>query len=239
MFDIVERGSKRLEINPLGLLAACSHHWLEDCVDKLGDARRRAEVLRESDQTILSLILDRIELSNIGAAKAIDRLLGIADEEEPTLLAAGDGVGDLRLQRVVVLELVDQQALEPVPHGRGDRTVAVQQSARADQQVLKLQLAALTSFVRVVEHERAKPVVDRNQEAHGKRVPQFLALLFELGHPFTNIVKETGRPVGGSAGSLDPERRFRVRQQSDQPSRLVRAFPKLLQERTQVSEPLI
>ncbi len=47
----------------------------------------------------------------VGAAEAVDRLLGVADQEQRAMaiLGAVDAVEDAELQRVGVLELVDQR----------------------------------------------------------------------------------------------------------------------------------
>ena len=97
-------------------------------------------------ESILDLGVD----VDVGPAEAVDRLLRVADEEEPSRLElrvapAGRVVArrqqhhDLRLQRVGVLELVDQQeavaAPEVMPHAR----LLLEQVARVEQQVLERQ----------------------------------------------------------------------------------------------------
>ena len=51
----------------------------------------------------------------VGVAKTVDRLLGVADQEERVGASAVDRLEDGELQRVGVLELVDQRRREAFP----------------------------------------------------------------------------------------------------------------------------
>ena len=92
---------------------------------------------------------------DVGASEAVDRLLGIADEEEaagrrPCLAPVGLGriVGgeqqqDLGLQRIGVLELIDEHPLEAALKAGADLRVVADQVARAEQQVEEVERAGV------------------------------------------------------------------------------------------------
>ena len=93
----------------------------ERCVGRIQDPRDAAEVDLQTRLDVL--VADRREDLEVSASEAIDRLLGVADEEQATAIdrdlfprtgvvgAMGpcQQVGDLGLDRVGVLELVDEQ----------------------------------------------------------------------------------------------------------------------------------
>ncbi len=131
----------------------------EHVVDPAEDARRRPEVAGEkTGRAGRELLFGREERGDVGAPEPVDRLLGITDEEEPARLDAHlrprtvgiGGIvgpeqrGELDLDRVGVLELVDQDAVVALPEpGAGGRTVLriAQQHAGEDQQVVEVELA--------------------------------------------------------------------------------------------------
>ncbi len=102
-----------------------SEDVLEAIVDELLDRLRRAEVLGELQHLTHAgeLLLGRGIGLEIGTAEAIDALLRIADDEEgagpwgdraPVAAlgrVGGEEEADLGLNRVGVLELIDQEAL--------------------------------------------------------------------------------------------------------------------------------
>jgi hypothetical protein len=61
---------------------------------------------------------------HVGAAERVDRLLGVADQHERRVLVAERPAQDVPLDRVGVLELVDQRDLVAVAQGR-DHLVAL------------------------------------------------------------------------------------------------------------------
>ncbi len=97
------------------------------------------------------LAIDR----DVGAAEPVDRLLGIADDEEaagqrlrlaPVGLArivGGEEQEDLGLQRIGVLELVDEDALEAALEALAHPPVVAHQVARDEQQIEKVERAVL------------------------------------------------------------------------------------------------
>ena len=133
---------------------------------QLEDGLGRAEVLLEPLEAAGQRpALDRVVGGDVGAAEAVDRLLRIADDEQapglrhelaPVALGAGwraDPGDQLGLDRIGVLELVDQDVggapAEVLAH---DRVVA-HQVARADQQVVEVGVALPATLVGVAEHE--------------------------------------------------------------------------------------
>ncbi len=94
----------------------------------------------------LHLLVDR----DVGAAEAVDALLGVADDEElaglrggrraspwpwARLLVLGQEEGDLGLQGVGVLELVDQDVVEALLEVAADREVSGQDVAGLQEEV--------------------------------------------------------------------------------------------------------
>jgi hypothetical protein len=162
--------ASRLERHVGGLAAALAslHPRLEGRVDRLLERRDAAEALRQvqhvgagSNELLLGAFVD----GDVGTSEAVDRLLGVAHDEE--LPGDGDDLApladlrirrgqeqqDLGLQRVGVLELVDEEVaealLEPRPHLR----VVAHQIARPQQQVEEVEATAATLALLVVgEH---------------------------------------------------------------------------------------
>ena len=90
---------------------------------------------------------------HVGAPEAVDRLLRVADDEQlarhrgdaaPVALGGIRGAQeqeDFRLQRIGVLELVDEEMREPVLKGAPDARMRHQQIAGAQQQIDEVQRA--------------------------------------------------------------------------------------------------
>ena len=123
---------------------------VERVVEPVQDAARTAEVdaqLRLANRALAQPLTDLVVHGDVGAAEAVDALLGIADDGE---LAGGQGQlvepartravlaqveHDLRLQGVGVLELVDQQVIEARLIERASVEVALEQLAQGEQEV--------------------------------------------------------------------------------------------------------
>jgi hypothetical protein len=83
------------------------------------------------------------EQGRVGAVEAVDRLRGVADEEQ--VVAAGpQQVDELVLERVEVLGLVDEQVSEAPPNGVGELVVATQVADRVGEHVVEVDHAAAT-----------------------------------------------------------------------------------------------
>ena len=84
----------------------------EQRVDEMQDAGLAAEVARQRQPAGFGhLLAEAEELGRRGAAEAVDRLLEVADEEQPAGVeaVAADRADELDLERIGVLEFVDQE----------------------------------------------------------------------------------------------------------------------------------
>ena len=127
----------------------------EDAVDPAAEAPGRTEVGRQLQQTaaLLEAVADGAVGLDVGAAEAIDGLLGIAHDEEaaglrrelsPVLLLrvlARQVEEDLGLDRVGVLELVDEDGQEAFLEGAPDTGMVAEQVAGDQEQVLEVEPA--------------------------------------------------------------------------------------------------
>ena len=129
-------GGKRFVIGP--------HLLAEQGVDELDHARLAAEVQRQRQAALGGQFLaEPAEDVRIGPAEAINRLLGVAHEEEHAVghAAVAQGPHQFDLQGIGVLKLVDQEQPrlggEPLPQIFVFR--AGQEVAGADQQVVEIE----------------------------------------------------------------------------------------------------
>ena len=133
-----------------------------------GSALRKFEVSSTSAPTSFAEAALRLEeRRDVGAAEAVDRLLRVADDEEMAgcdrdlvprrrgqrgiaRVGRGDADRELDLDRVGVLELVEQEPrvalVEPRPH---DRTLlgVTQKLTGEDEQVVELELSGGSAFL--------------------------------------------------------------------------------------------
>lgn len=164
----------------------------------LEDARDTAEV--DLQPRGLVLVADGGEDVDVGAMETVDGLLGVADEEQPALLdrdltpAAGIAVvarpgqqaGELDLQGVGVLKLVDHQDRPLVVQPAADMRVGAQHVAGQDEQIVVLQRTGLASSVGILQ----QPFLDAGAERLGG------------GHPYGGDDR-LARLVGGGQGGHD------------------------------------
>jgi len=221
--------AERRQRHVVGLqrLAVAGHHRGEGGVDDGLDRRRRAEAGRELQAcraTAGELLAHLPVHGDVGAPEAVDRLLGVAHDEElprhglhlAPVASGGIGGGeqqqDLGLEGIGVLELVHEDVGEP-PLEVGPRLVVVaHEVARAHQQIHEVEPSLLVL-------ERAIPLDRPHQldlEQGGEiRVHQVLEALEDLDEvgvglqhvgardagrvlravPFAHVVLEL--PVGG------------------------------------------
>ena len=211
------------------------HQRGEGRVDQPLNRRHRAEARRQvedPDAVLGEQVLHVMVEDDVGAAKAVDRLLRIADHEElarsrphPPPAGLVRVVGrkqqqDLRLERVRVLELVDEQvAVAPLQVG-AHRGVRAQQIAGLDQQVVEVQLAErVLRFL--VALDRSGELVPKQR--HEFRVGRLHELLQALGQPLPELphlvaadaLREAAatlarRPVAARVAQEDDEPRFQL-----------------------------
>src|SRR6266478_5604045 len=147
---------RQRDVLRLKSLAVAVHHRLERRIDDALDVWRRAKAgvkVRAPRASRLEQVPDLLVRLDVGSAEAVNRLLRIADEKQlarhrpdAAPVAFSGIVGreqqqDLRLERIGVLKLVDEQMrearLKGLPHSR----MADQQIARAQQQIDKIERA--------------------------------------------------------------------------------------------------
>jgi hypothetical protein len=87
-------------------------------------------------------VVDRPEAVQIGAPERVNRLVLVADREHPRLGAA-QRPDQLELDRVRVLELVDQQVVEALPVALGDCLTLAEQSQREQLEIVEVDARAL------------------------------------------------------------------------------------------------
>jgi len=97
---------------------------------------------------------------DVGAAEGVDRLLGIADQDERDAPITERAPHDVPLDRVCVLELVDQDdaVASPQPRGRGGPARPRERLVEARQQI-------------VVGHDRQAALAELELVANGDRQP--------------------------------------------------------------------
>jgi hypothetical protein len=218
--DRDQRGVGRLRRHAAHVLGP--HEVAEHEVDQVDDRPARAEVCgqREAAPARAEAVGGLEEQRDVRPPEAVDRLLGVAHEEQVALaggdlaprrvrrgvVVGGDEHGQLDLDRVGVLELVDQQVPVALPQRRPDRGAVVgvaQHVAGEDQQVVELELACPAPLVGRLEREA--PQVDR--QARDRRdghlapqragpVPDVLVALLEGGEV---VARPVGRPAVGAA----------------------------------------
>ena len=190
---LVER---RVELDRLALLIVGPEVLAEppgvlrnQSVRGLEDRAGRAIVLFEADDFGAWKIMAELDhVLDLGAAPAVDRLVVITDHEHRAAVAgqrAQPGV----LQRVGVLELVDQDVAEAVAVVRLDVAVVAAQLVSAQQQFGEIDQPARCAlrFVRAVDaHEVALREIAHVH--HRRRAPSFLFLRIDpagdlLRHP--------------------------------------------------------
>ncbi len=147
----------------------------EDVVREVDHRLGRTEVGRQTHTDCADLIGGAKVLRDVGAAEPVDRLFGIADDEQTagqrTQVAPGVGVGsfgrnlcrivgvggeadgDLELDGVGVLELVEQNAHVSLVKQSPNRRMLGDQPASEDQQVVELEQARAGAFGGPIEHE--------------------------------------------------------------------------------------
>lgn len=94
------------------LLGLAVHIVLDDGIGRREDVLRRAVVLLELDDRRLRVVLLEVhDVADIGAAPAVDGLVGIADDAE-VVVARRENLRELVLRAVRVLILVDEDVAE-------------------------------------------------------------------------------------------------------------------------------
>ncbi len=194
------------------------------------DRRTAAKILNHVEHLAATAFDDvaatRVDIQ-IGAAESVDRLLGIADEKElgayPHVFPARRRAAVFRqhhhqlgLQRVGVLKLVDAQHLDACAQLAAHREVLLQQRARLQQEILKIQDAEPVLLLRVGSEEASHPTDPGAQNTVRQLLPhqrqlsldsQTACFVFVRGamgprtaptrrRAHTQILNEDARPAG-------------------------------------------
>ena len=167
----------------VGLLEPFRHPGLEHAVDPVQHRPLGAKVLHEVQGGAAHQALEPDHLGHVGPAEAIDGLLGVSDDEHLTRLGGyilpgsgsrirrsasavlrvmlfGDEHGNLGLNGVGVLGLVDQQVGEAAAKMVPDADVVAEQVPGPDQQVVKTGLALALAFLGKAQGELLQRVQD-------------------------------------------------------------------------------
>ena len=181
-------------------------------VDELDHGGDGAEVLDQGD-VLAHPLLDLLIESDVGAPEAVDRLLGVADQEElaghqlgiqPVSRKGQVGPGrqvesDLGLQGVGVLELVDEDprpaCLRPGP----DAGVVAEHVAGPGQEVVEGGDTPLAALGRVFEDEVAKCLQESVEDLRAAAGEDHLGLLDALLDLGLQAVEAVPPPVGPAA----------------------------------------
>ncbi len=201
------------------LIAGRADEGTEDEVDPLDHRLDRAEVGGERDRSTgvgPEPIASPEEGGDVGAAEPVDRLLGIADHEQVAgsdrnlvpsggarlvalWIAGSDAHRELDLDRIGVLELVEEKSLialvQPSPHGGAVERVA-QHGAGQHQEVVELELAGGATLLGGPQGEAA----DGHAETVGTGAGHVVANLTQRFAGLGDLVSG-GLDVGPAAGS--------------------------------------
>ena len=171
------------------------------------DERRAAP-----DEAIADLAVD----ADVGAAEAIDRLLRVADNEETAgnrrrgapirrgWIRGGEQHQDLRLQRVGVLELVDEDMCEAALKPASHQLVSPDQIAGLEQQIEEIERAR-ARLERLVPLDRsAKLLLQRRGEIGVGVHPELIEVRLEPVQRVHDRRTRDALAIPGSAAVADP-----------------------------------
>ena len=191
----------------------------EDVVDEIDHGVGRPEVGRERHLVGADLIGGSQVLGDVGAAEPVDRLLRVADDEQPARFGhepapvgvvggvVGPGCqphGDLQLDRIGVLELVEHDpGIAGVQHATDVATLSDEPSGEHEQ-VVELESATHRPLVRPFEDEPADDRTEQLTSVAAGRFEQALGFCSELELEGLEIVECRSRPSSRNASSRWP-----------------------------------
>ena len=144
----------------------------EGRVHELLDSRHAAitgRQLQDAPATLGDPIANPPVRADVGAAEPIDGLLRIADDEEPAGHVVGQEQEDLRLNRIGVLKLVDEDPRELLLQVMADAVVGPDEIPRARQQVGEIERAG-RFLERLITRRRAGELLLQARRKIGIRV---------------------------------------------------------------------
>ncbi len=207
--------------NVLGLAVGREVDQLpEHMVHPFDDGSGGSEVHRER-RTIGDLLARGEEHPDVGSPESVDRLLGIADEEQRA--GAGRQVGpvpvahvrvvgcdercEFDLDRVGVLELVEEEtgvALGQRCANLGTVGSVAQEAASPNEQIVKIESTDSASLIGSLEHEAADTSSDMRKCSGGDRRHSPVAGDAEIAEGGANI-DDIDSPVALGSGVADPD----------------------------------
>ncbi len=190
----------------------------------LGHAPKARREVEKRCAPVLHAAADLAIDGHVGAAEPVDGLLGIADDEEssrvrlglaPVGLAGivgGKKQEDLRLQRIGVLKLVDEDALEAALKPLADPAVVAHQVARDEQEVEKVERAVLRLHLFVAQQRAAQLLLQERGEVGVRHHPELVEPRAQLGERARHALAGHVLAIRGAAALLDVGKRAVSRQ---------------------------
>ena len=182
----LRRRPPRVEVFVGRLRLAC-HVPREDVVGPPDHRLLRAEVLSQRDAVRSKALPDFVQRGDVGAPEPVDGLLGVADHEEfsgddrcarpigglpvggVVVRVAGEEEGNLRLDGIGVLELVDEDVGEAALEVAAAVGGVPEEVARPDEQVVELGPPLASSSLRVVDDETPYLLREGEQRCRSRR----------------------------------------------------------------------
>ena len=149
------------------LLELAAEVRAEEVVDRGEHLRPRAVVVREREERLrgrAALAEDR----DVGVPEAVDRLELVADEEE-LRLRRPQQLDDLGLERVRVLELVDEDLAEAELLALADLGMRAEEVARLELEILEVERRLARLRLGVLRRERVEQLLEERAVA-GRRL---------------------------------------------------------------------
>ena len=184
--------------------------------------------MKERSAPVLHAATDLTIDRHVGAAEPIDRLLGVADDEEASRARLGlapvglagivssEKEKDLGLQRIGILKLVDEDALEAALKPFADPAVVAHQVARDEQEVEKVERAVLGLHLLVAQQRAAQLLLQERGEVCVRHHPELVEPRAQLGQRARHALAGHVLPIRRAAALLDVGKRA-VARQVDEP----------------------
>ena len=161
------------------------HELLEQVVDPAEDGVDGAEVLAQGDDAAAEALPGAVPERDVGAAEAVDRLLGVADDQHPagrrarcrpsapgSAVGVGGGQGERPARPGAGRCPGTRRPAAPAsarPAARRTVGVAPEQARREHEQVVEVEAAGAAALVGPGERERGDPRQQRRQDGGAQR----------------------------------------------------------------------
>ena len=170
------------QFHVLGLRLALPHPAIEQVVDPLDDRAVGPEILVQVHRRPVHLAPENVELPHVRPAKPVDRLLRVADDEQPAVrrrhlapvrrtrlrrralrYVLGEEHRNLHLYRVGVLHLIEQNVRITLPEVVPDVDIVPKQVPRPHQQVMVSGASFPLAVALILSYEVAQRAENREQ----------------------------------------------------------------------------